>query len=143
MVLQLGMVKFDNKRVQEYHCNSFMVDYEKNNDYDLHYRNLTQRYEISKIVRGDKMTKLAEVIYQSRGAKERELAGIGKMLASVEISIREKLVKTVFCLNQKFGEYHTLDMLSDTEKLLKKCRDKSDEDLVKEFISLWRETDGK
>ena len=31
-----------------------------------------------------------------------------------------------------------LDMLSDTEKLMKKCRDKKDEDLVKDFISLWR-----
>lgn len=27
-------------------------------------------------------------------------------------------------LNIKFGEYHTLDMLSDTEQLMKKCRDK-------------------
>ena len=50
-VLQLGLVKSNKKKVQEYHCNSFMVDYKKNDDYDLHYRNLTQRYEISKIVR--------------------------------------------------------------------------------------------
>ncbi len=46
--MQLGMVKADKKKVQEYHCNSFMVDYKENDDYDLHYRNLTQRYEISK-----------------------------------------------------------------------------------------------
>lgn len=127
MVLQLGMVKSNSKKVQEYHCNSFMVDYKKNDNYDLHYRNLTQCYEISKIVREDKMTKWAEVIYQRRGAEERELAGIEKMLASPEISISEKLVKAVFDLNQKFGEYHSLDMLSDTEKLMKKCRDKRDE----------------
>ena len=45
--------------------------------------------------------------------------------------------------NKKFGEYHTLDMLSDTEQLMKKCRDKRDEALVKDFISLWRKcTDG-
>lgn len=62
-VLQLGMVKADKKNVQEYHCNSFMVDYKENDDYDLHYRNLTQRYEISKIVREDKITKRSEVIY--------------------------------------------------------------------------------
>lgn len=29
-------------------------------------------------------------------------------------------------------------MLSDTEQLMKKCRDKRDEALVKDFISLWR-----
>lgn len=135
MVLQLGMVKADHKKIQEYHCNSFMVDYKKNDDYDLHYRNLTQRYEISKIVREDKITKRAEVIYQSRDAEERELAGIEKMLASADTQTCEKLVKAVFRLNQKFGEYHTLDMLSDTEQLMQKCRDKRDEALVKDFIN--------
>jgi len=143
MVLQLGMVKSDNKKVQEYHCNSFMVDYKKNDNYDLHYRNLSQRYEINKIVRKDKITKRAEVIYQSRGAEERELAGIEKMLASADVQINEKLVKAVFHLNQKFGEYHTLDMLSDTEQLMKKCCDKREEALVKDFISLWRKSEQK
>lgn len=138
MVLQLGLVKSNKKKVQEYHCNSFMVDYKKNDDYDLHYRNLTQRYEISKIVREGKITKRAEVIYQSRIAEERELAGIEKMLESAEISRSEMLVKAVFRLNQRFGEYHTLDMLTDEEQLLKKCRDKRDEILVKDFISLWK-----
>ena len=38
MVLQLGLVKSNKKKVQEYHCNSFMVDYKKNDDYNLHYR---------------------------------------------------------------------------------------------------------
>ena len=55
-----------------------MVDYKKNKDYDLHYRNLTQRYEISKIVHEDKMTRGAQIIYQRREAEERELAGIIK-----------------------------------------------------------------
>lgn len=139
-VLQLGLVKSNKKKVQEYHCNSFMVDYKKNDDYDLHYRNLTQRYEISKIVREDKITKRVEVIYQSRIAEERELAGIEKMLTSAEVSISEKMVKAVFRLNQRFGEYHTLDMLTDEEQLLKKCRDKRDEALVKDFISLWKKS---
>ncbi len=138
MVLQLGMVKSENKKMQEYHCNSFMVDYKKNDDYDLHYRNLTKSYEITKIVREDKITKRAEVIYQSKGAEERELAGIEKMLLSSEVQISEKLVKAVFRLNQKFGEYHTLDMLADEEKLMGKCRDKRDEALVKDYINLWR-----
>lgn len=138
MVLQLGMVKSENKKMQEYHCNPFMVDYKKNDDYDLHYRNLTKSYEITKIVREDKITKRAEVIYQSKGAEERELAGIEKMLLSSEVQISEKLVKAVFRLNQKFGEYHTLDMLADEEKLMGKCRDKRDEALVKDYINLWR-----
>lgn len=143
MVLQLGMVKAGNKKMQEYHCNSFMVDYKKNDDYDLHYRNLIQCYEISKIVREDKITRRAEVIYQSRGAEERELAGIEKMLVPADVQISEKLVKAVFRLNQKFGEYHTLDMLSDTEQLMKKCRDKREEALVKDFIGLWKKSELK
>ncbi len=138
-VLQLGMIKADNKKVQEYHCNSFMVDYKKNDDYDLHYRNLTECFEISKIVREDKVTKRAEVIYQSKVAEERELSGIEKMLVSAEVPISDKLIKAVFRLNQKFGEYHTIDMLSDTEQLMKKCRDRREEALVKDFCSLWRQ----
>lgn len=60
------------------------------------------------------------------------------MLLSSEVQISEKLVKAVFRLNQKFGEYHTLDMLADEEKLMGKCRDKRDEALVKDYINLWR-----
>ena len=120
-VLQLGMVKADKKKVQEYHCNSFMVDYKENDDYDLHYRNLTQRYEISKIVREDKVTKRAEVIYQSTSAEEREKAGIEKMLGADGIEENVKLVKAIFRLNQRFGVYHTMEskcpilMRSDTK----------------------------
>lgn len=137
-VLQLGMVKADKKKVQEYHCNSFMVDYKENDDYDLHYRNLTQRYEINKIVREDKITKRSEVIYQSISAEERERVGIEKMLVSAGVEENTKLVKAVFRLNQRFGVYHTIEMLSDSDVLMKKCRDKRDEALVKHFISLWR-----
>ena len=137
-VLQLGMVKADKKKTQEYHCNSFMVDYKENDDYDLHYRNLTQCYEINKIVREDKITKQSEVIYQSTSAGERERAGIEKMLVSAGVEENTKLVKAVFRLNQRFGVYHTIEMLSDSNALMKKCRDKRDEALVKDFISLWR-----
>ena len=137
-VLQLGMVKADKKKAQEYHCNSFMVDYKENDDYDLHYRNLTQRYEINKIVREDKITKRSEVIYQSISAEERERVGIEKMLVSAGVEENTKLVKAVFRLNQRFGVYHTIEMLSDSDVLMKKCRDKRDEALVKHFISLWR-----
>ena len=138
-VLQLGMVKADKKKVQEYHCNSFMVDYKQNDDYDLHYRNLTQCYEISKIVREDKITKCAEVIYQSSSSEEREMAGIEKMLVSDGVVGDGKLVKVIFCLNQRFAVYHTMDMLSDFEKIMEQCRNKGDEALVKEFISLWKQ----
>lgn len=99
-------IRADNKKVQEYHCNSFMVDYKKNEDYDLHYRNLKQCYEINKIIREDKLTKEAQVIYQNRGAEERELAGIEKMLVSANIRVNGKLVKAVFGLNQRFGKYN-------------------------------------
>lgn len=139
-VLQLGMVKADKKKVQEYHCNSFMVDYKENDDYDLHYRNLTQRYEISKIVREDKITKRSEVIYQSTSAEEREKAGIEKMLGADGIKGNVKLVKAIFRLNQRFGVYHTTEMLLDLDALVEKCRDKRDEALVKDFINLWRQS---
>lgn len=138
-VLQLGMVKADKKKTQEYHCNSFMADYKKNDDYDLHYRNLTQRYEISRIVREDKLTKRSQVIYQSNSAKEREMAGIEKMLTNAGIAANVGIMKAIFRLNERFGEFHTLDMLSDSERLMNKCRDKRDKALVKDFISLWRE----
>lgn len=139
-VLQLGMVKADKKKVQEYHCNSFMVDYKENDNYDLHYRNLTQRYEINKIVREDKITKRSEIIYQSTSAEEREKAGIEKMLVSDGVEGNAKLVKAVFRLNQRFGIYHTIEMLSDSDTLMKKCLNKRDEALVKDFINLWRQS---
>ena len=136
-VLQLGMVKANKKKTQEYHCNSFIVDYKKNADYDLHYRNLKQRYEIKKIVREDKITKHAEVIYQSTLSEEREQMGIQKMLLSEGFSQNAKLVESIFYLNQRFGVYHTIEMLSDLEKLVKKCRNTQDEVLVKDFIEIW------
>lgn len=104
MVLQLGLVKTANKKLAEYHCNSFMAAYKKNKNYDLYYRNLTQLYEISRIVREDKITKRSEVIYQSMAAEKRELSGIEKMLMSASVPVNEKLIKAIFRLNVKFGE---------------------------------------
>lgn len=137
-VLQLGMVKSDKKKVQEYHCNSFMVDYKENDDYDLHYRNLTQCYEISKIVREDKVTKRSEVIYQSKAAKEREQAGIEKMFLSANAVPDEKLVKAVYRMNVKFGKYHTIEQLANVESLFKQCSNKREESLVEAFCKEWK-----
>ncbi len=137
-ILHLGLIKSaDHKGV--FHCNSFMTTYQTDREKDLFFCHLAHRYEINKIVREDKITKRAEVIYQSKEAEEREFAGIKKMLVSAEVPISDKLIKAVYCLNQKFGEYHTIDMLSDTEQLMKKCRDKREEALVKDFCSLWRQ----
>ena len=138
MVLQLGMIKVDKNKTQEYHCNSFMVDYKVNENYDLHYRNLTKCYEISKIVKKDKNTKCAVVIYQSSAAEKREKDGIRKMLFQAGISADEKLISAVFGLNQKFGEYHTFEMLKNSEMLLDKCHNEYEQMEVKEFINLWR-----
>ena len=138
MVLQLGMIKVDKNKTQEYHCNSFMVDYKVNENYDLHYRNLTKCYEISKIVKKDKITKCAVVIYQSSAAEKREKDGIRKMLFQAGISADEKLISAVFGLNQKLGEYHTFEMLKNSEMLLDKCHNEYEQMEVKEFINLWR-----
>ena len=64
---------------------------------------------------------MAEAIYQSEQASLREKSGIEKMLYAVGIEPEEKLVRYIMKLNVKIGEYHTLDMLSDTEQFMKKC----------------------
>lgn len=138
VVLQLGLIRSRQKKVQEYHCNSFMVDYKKNTNYDLHYRNLSQQYEINKIVRKDKQTQQAEVIYQSREAIERELIGIEKMLMNVGIQADDKLLRSILKLNQKFGVYHTIEMLIDIEQLMGKCHNNIEESLVRDFYDMWK-----
>lgn len=137
LVLQLGLIRAGNKKAVEYHCNSFMVDYKGNADYDLHYRNLTKRYEIAKIIREDKVTKRAEIIYQNRETVQREKSGIEKMLAAEDIVAAEKLINAVFRLNVKFGVYHTIEMLSDRAGLLEKCMDKREKTIVEDFLELW------
>lgn len=134
-VLQLGLVKVDVKNSRDYHCNSFMVDFKKNKNYDLHYRNLKTSYEISKIVKEDKMTGSMEVIYQSQESKNREIEGIIKMLGEKKITAEDNIIKAIYRLNVKFGCYHTLDMLMDTKSLIDKCRNKRDRDLVEMYMN--------
>ena len=137
-LLHLGLVKSTSTKCV-YHCNSFMATYWDDRERDLFFCDLSKRYEISKIVREDKQTKEKEVVYLNEQAKLREMSGIAKMLTETGIEADEKLIKYILRLNVKFGEYHTPDMLLDAEHLIKKCRNKRDEALVKDFISLWKE----
>lgn len=140
MVLQLGIVKAGSRKGTKYHCNTFMVDYIKNENFDLHYRNLTRQYEMAKIVRENKITKHAEVIYQSSESKARELSGIEKMLRKDGIMPDERLIKSILCLNVKLGKYHTLEQLGDSEGLLNQCREKRETAVVKAFLNEWERT---
>ena len=117
-VLHLGIVKAQGKEKNLCHCNSFITTYVGERDYDILYRDLSHYYEITKIVRENKTTKQGEVIYQSEQASLREKSGIEKMLYTVGIEPEEKLVRYIMKLNVKFGEYHSLDMLMDTEQLM-------------------------
>lgn len=137
VILHLGLIKAEDRK-GTYHCNSFMTTYQTDREKDLFFCNLSKRYEINKIVREDKRSKEKEVIYISEQAELKEKSGIIKMLEGVGIEANDELLKYILCLNVKFGEYHTTDMLSDTQKLMKKCRNKRDEVIVKDFISLWR-----
>ena len=133
-VLHLGLIKAQNGDKNTCHCNSFMTTYCAERDYDILYRTLQHRYEILKIVREEKASKRAEVIYQSKEAETREMYGIVKMLEAANLSIDEKLVKAIYRLNVKFGCYHTIEMLQDADSLLDKCTDKREEALVKAFM---------
>lgn len=137
VILHLGLIKSEDRK-NVYHCNSFMTTYQTDREKELFFCHLLKRYEINKIVREDKRTKEKEVVYLSDEAELREKSGIIKMLKGVDIDTDRELLKYILRLNVRFGEYHTLDMLSDTETLMRKCRDKRDEALVKEFIRLWR-----
>ena len=136
-ILHLGLIKSEDRK-DMYHCNSFMTTYQTDREKDLFFCNLSKRYEINKIIREDKKSKEKEVIYMSEQAELREKSGIIKMLEGAEIEADSELLKYILRLNVKFGEYHTTDMLSDADQLMKKCRNKRDEALVKEFIRLWR-----
>lgn len=125
----------DNKGV--YHCNSFMTTYQSDREKDIFFCNLSHRYEINKIVQEDKQSKEKEVIYLSEQAELREIDGITKMLISADMETDDKLIKYILRLNVRFGKYHTLDMLTDTEQLWMECRNKRDKALVKHFIALW------
>lgn len=141
-ILHLGLVKSEDRK-DIFHCNSFMTTYQTDREKDLFFCNLSKRYEINKIVREDKQSKEKEVIYMSEQAELREKTGIEKMLVGAGMEADEKVLKAVLRLNVKFGEHHTLDMLSDTEQLMSKCRNKREEALVKDFISLWKKIKSK
>lgn len=138
-VLHLGLIKARGTEKGLFHCNSFIATYIAERDYDILYRNLEYSYEITKIVRMDKETRVSETIYQSKNARLREKVGIEKMLAANGVEPEQKLVKYIMKLNLKFGTYHTVEMLSDFNWLLGVCHDKRTESLIKDFIELWQE----
>ena len=93
--------------------------------------------EDSKIVRENKISKRTEMIYQSRTAEEREKICIEKMLSVASIELDEKLIKSIQCINKKFGRFHTMDQLCDLEKLVMQCDGKREEAVVKAFCKEW------
>ena len=135
-VLHLGLIKSSTRKGM-YHCNSFMTTYQSDRERDIFFCNLSRQYEISKIIREDKQSKERETVYLSEQAELRERTGITKMFAAAGMEMDDELLKMILRLNVKFGEYHTLDMLSDTGQLKKKCRNKREEALVGDFIELW------
>ena len=136
VILHLGLIKSKDRK-DVFHCNSFMATYQKDREKEMFFCNLSKRYEINKIVREDKLTNEKKVLYMSAQTEQREKTGIEKMLAEAGKVVDDKLMKAILRLNTKFGEYHTIDMLSDTEQLIKKCRNNREKALVKDFISLW------
>ena len=136
VILHLGLIKSKDRK-DVFHCNSFMATYQKDREKERFFCNLSKRYEINKIVRENKLTNEKKVLYTSAQTEQREKTGIEKMLAEAGKVVDDKLMKAILRLNTKFGEYHTIDMLSDTEQLIKKCRNKREKALVKDFISLW------
>lgn len=136
VILHLELIKSKDRK-DVFHCNSFMATYQKDREKEMFFCNLSKRYEINKIVREDKLTNEKKVLYMSAQTEQREKTGIEKMLAEAGKVVDDKLMKAILRLNTKFGEYHTIDMLSDTEQLIKKCRNKREKALVKDFISLW------
>lgn len=138
-ILHLGIIKAGRQEKDLCQCNSFMTTYKKDKNSDSFYRDLTHCYEISRIVREDKMTKRTEVVYLSKTAECRERTGIEKMLLAGGIAADEKLVTEIVKVNLKFGVYHTMDMLNDEAGLLAKCKDKREKALVSDFLALLKE----
>ncbi|MCM1049883.1 MAG: PBECR4 domain-containing protein [Clostridiales bacterium] len=136
-ILHLGIIKTGRQEKDLCQCNSFMTTYKKDKNSDSFYRDLEHCYEINRIVREDKMTKRAEVIYLSSMAECRERMGIEKMLWAGGIVADEKLVTEIVKVNLKFGIYHTIDMLNDSAALVEKCTDKREKNLVTDFLALW------
>ena len=141
-ILHLGLVKSaDNMNI--YHCNSFMTTYQNDREKDLFFCNLSKRYEIGKIVREDKLTKRCETIYQSIEAECRERTGIEKMLVAEGVKVDNKLVTQIVKVNLKFGKYHLMQELVDTDAMLAKCKDKREQALVECMSSMLAEAQGQ
>lgn len=129
-ILHLGLIKVGDKGKNLCQCNSFITTYKRDKNSDLFYKNLEHCYEIKKIVREDKITKRAEVVYRSSEAECRERSGIEKMLAAAGITSDDKLITEIIKVNLKFGKYHVLEELADRESMLSKCGNKREETLV-------------
>lgn len=82
------------------------------------------------------------MIYQSQGAREREMEGIKKMLVAAKLQPNEKLVKSIFDINVKFGKYHTMEQLEDKGNLMKQCQNKQEKILVDMFYEEWEQACG-
>ena len=135
-ILHLGIIKINSKEKNLCQCNSFMTTFKKDKNSDSFYRDLLHCYEISKIVREDKISKRAKTIYQCRDAECRERIGIEKMLLAEGLNIDDKLIKEIIKVNLKFGKYHLLSELSDESVMLAKCENKREEALVKSMNKL-------
>lgn len=142
-ILHLGLIKVGGKRKNLCQCNSFMTTYKRDKNSDSFYKNLEHCYEINKIVREDKITKRAEVIYQSNEVECRERSGIEKMLAAADIVSDDKLITEIIKVNLKFGKYHVLEELADREGMLSKCGNKREKALVTSMYTMLSERSRK
>lgn len=77
-IFQLGLLKTKIKERQVYHCNSFLISYRKNDNYDLYYRNLKQCDEISKIIREDKKTKRDRLFIKAKTQNSENMSAFKK-----------------------------------------------------------------
>ncbi|MBQ8639053.1 MAG: hypothetical protein IJ468_07785 [Lachnospiraceae bacterium] len=132
-ILHLGLLEAVDKK-DVYHCNSFMATYQTDRERDMYFCNLTQSYDINKIVREDKDTKRRETVYQSAESREREKNGIRKMLLLNGIEPQEKLLSEIIKINMKFGKYHLLQELTDLPTMLAKCGDDGEKVLVNSLM---------
>ena len=141
--LHLGIIKAGRKEKNLCQCNSFMTTYKKDKNSDAYYRNLSHCYEISKIVREDKVSKRSRTTYQSVDAECRERSGIEKMFAAEGVKAEDRLVTEIIRVNLKFGKYHLLQELKDQPAMLAKCGNKREEALVKSVGKLLSEAYGR
>ncbi len=138
IILHLGLVKSINSKGL-YHCNSFMATYQSEKQKNIFFSDLKHQYEINKVIRENKITKIKNTIYQSEESEKREMLGIKKMLELNGLNRIDELPLKILKLNQNFGEYHTFDMLTNKNGLLKKCKNNADEKIIEDFFELWKD----